>query len=256
MGNNNFPEEIQESDVLDVCAVDKLIAMSHAAEEAHALLTMVFLGPLTNLAHAINKDVSFLKKIHRIVIIGGCGNGRGNVHRTTEFNITADPEAASIAFNAFAQHNIICTIVSWELTLAHSIPWSLYNTYMNKEMASKSRLNNFLNEICAFSFGNTQKQISIPNADNNNNANHPPGERFSGAVICDMLAMAVALNPSELIKSSEQVNVEIELHGTLTRGQTVVDWGCFDGVNRVKNCDWIMEINDSYLYNMFERIFD
>jgi inosine-uridine nucleoside N-ribohydrolase len=48
----------------------------------------------------------------------------------------------------------------------------------------------------------------------------------------------------------------VEVAGTLTRGQTVVDWGCFDGVARKSNCNWILEIDNDVFAEMFADLYD
>jgi purine nucleosidase len=78
---------------------------------------------------------------------------------------------------------------------------------------------------------------------------------MQGAVVCDALAMAIALNPG-LIQHSQTVNVEVELNGTHTRGQTVVDWGCYDGVARVKNCEWVLRVSGAEFIEMFTSLYD
>lgn len=249
LGNTNFAEE--PSGVLDggPCdAVDRMLELIAEGERLDVPVTLITLGPLTNIAALLARDQSVPKRLERLVVIGGCGNARGNVHRTTEFNVTADPEAAAEVFNCLARTNSMCLLVSWELTLAYSIPWTVYNEEMSVENAAKSRLNHFLREICAFSFGKNEK-IGLPHFS-------LPGQHFGGAVICDLLAVAVALNPEGLIKSAQDVNVEVELVGSLTRGQTVVDWGCFDPVARPMNCKWITEIDLSVYLQMFRDIFD
>ena len=50
--------------------------------------------------------------------------------------------------------------------------------------------------------------------------------------------------------------MEVELDGKLTRGQTVVDWGCFDGVTRQPNCNWVLEVNSDVFRNMFIEVYD
>lgn len=249
LGNTNFPEEpsgILEDSPAD--AIDRILEVVSDAEKLGVPVALVTLGPLTNIAALLARDENIPMRLEKLVMIGGCGNARGNVHRTTEFNITADPEAAAEVFNSFARTNTLCLLVSWELTLAYSIPWTVYNEEMSVENATKSRLNNFLREICAFSFGKNEK-IGLPHFS-------LPGQHFGGAVICDVLAIAAALNPEGIIKAAQDVNVEVELVGSLTRGQTVVDWGCFDPVTRPLNCKWITEVDLNAYVQMFRDIFD
>lgn len=247
LGNNTFADE--ESGVLDGNnAANEIIKMSYESKHQGASMTLLMLGPLTNLASAIQIDDSFLLDVESLVIIGGCGNGHGNVGRTTEFNVNADCEAASIVFSWLADHNKLCTLVSWELTLATSIPWQIFDELNSEENMKTSRLNHFLSEISRFSYSFT-KRNPIPHFSD-------PGEHFNGAVICDALAMAVALNPDRVIVSSHDVNTEVELAGRITRGQTVVDWGCYDGIIRPKNCKWIMKIDDSVYQQMFRQIYN
>jgi inosine-uridine nucleoside N-ribohydrolase len=58
--------------------------------------------------------------IKRLVIMGGCANGRGNQTRSTEFNIGADPEAAAVVFKIEWQKSVV---VSLELVMKYPIPW-------------------------------------------------------------------------------------------------------------------------------------
>ena len=57
-------------------------------------LTLITLGPLTNVAMALEQDPAALANIREIVVMGGSGNGRGNVTPRAEFNFYADPYAA------------------------------------------------------------------------------------------------------------------------------------------------------------------
>lgn len=62
-------------------------------------LTVVAIGPLTNIADAVEQDVKFAKNIKELVIMGGAENG-GNMSPHAEFNFWCDPEAAKIVFAA------------------------------------------------------------------------------------------------------------------------------------------------------------
>ena len=67
-------------------------------------VTIIALGPLTNIAVAIRQESGFAKKVKRIVIMGGAiaflGDGGGNVTPNAEFNFWVDPEAARIVLRS------------------------------------------------------------------------------------------------------------------------------------------------------------
>jgi inosine-uridine nucleoside N-ribohydrolase len=58
-------------------------------------LTLIALGPLTNVALALEQDAGSLRQLERVVVMGGAVDVRGNVTATTEFNIHVDPAAAA-----------------------------------------------------------------------------------------------------------------------------------------------------------------
>ncbi|HTU72518.1 MAG TPA: nucleoside hydrolase [Trebonia sp.] len=62
-------------------------------------ITLIATGPLTNIALAVRKDPRLVRCVREFVIMGGSA-GRGNVTPAAEFNIWADPEAASVVFGA------------------------------------------------------------------------------------------------------------------------------------------------------------
>jgi purine nucleosidase len=248
LGNNNFPSQPSgiEDENLNHAAED-LIQLCHEAKEKNEKVTLIMLGPLTNLARAISIQDDIVTYLDELFIMGGCGNGHGNVRRTTEFNITADCEAASIVFNNLCQYQKLCTVISWELTLANTIPWLLFDQMNSEESDKTSSISSFLRGISQFSY-HPDKRIAIPHFS-------LPSEHFHGAVICDALAVAIALDPQNLIQSQALVHVDVELKGELTRGQTVVDWGCYDGVVRTKNCQWVMEAKSDLFVEMFQKMY-
>ena len=75
---------------------DLIIEMVHAHPHE---ITLIPVGPLTNIALAVSKDPSIAPLVHDIVIMGGSVSG-GNVNGAAEANIYNDPEAAQIVFNA------------------------------------------------------------------------------------------------------------------------------------------------------------
>jgi len=83
---NRLPENLH--------AVDYLIK---TVNENPNEITIVAIGPLTNIACAINKDPSFAKKVKKLIIMGG-STEKGNVTPYAEFNFYKDPHAAKIVF--------------------------------------------------------------------------------------------------------------------------------------------------------------
>ncbi|MBB3226113.1 purine nucleosidase [Luteibacter sp. Sphag1AF] len=172
-----------------------LIRMTH---EKPGELTLVALGPLTNLALAVRLDPSLPSRVKRLVIMGGAVTGHGNTGKIpAEFNIGFDPEAAHVVFEAFPMFDL----VDWEATVRHAFPDEVYESWS----AHGDERATFFHAI----FGTARLF----------NAEH---ER-AGFIAADALAMAVAVDPS-IVTRAETRHVAIELDGRLTRGATVVDW--------------------------------
>lgn len=70
-------------------------------------VSILALGPLTNIALAIKRDSSFAKKLKRLVILGGAFFSLGNVNPAAEANIYGDPEAADIVFTSGANIDVV-----------------------------------------------------------------------------------------------------------------------------------------------------
>ncbi|ONH96211.1 hypothetical protein PRUPE_7G113700 [Prunus persica] len=70
-------------------------------------VSILALGPLTNLALAIKRDSSFAKKVKRVVVLGGAFFALGNVNPAAEANIYGDPEAADVVFTSGANITVV-----------------------------------------------------------------------------------------------------------------------------------------------------
>ncbi|MGA7439203.1 MAG: nucleoside hydrolase [Luteibacter sp.] len=174
------------------------LALIRLTRERPGELTLVALGPLTNLALAVRLDPSFPLRVKRLVIMGGAVTGHGNTGKVpAEFNIGFDPEAAHVVFEAFEMFDL----VDWEATVRHAFPDDVYEGWIAKGDKRAA----FFHDV----FGTARKF----------NAEH---ER-TGFIAADALAMAVALDPA-MVTRAETRHVAIELDGRLTRGATVVDW--------------------------------
>ncbi len=203
------------------------VALVRLADAAPGELTLVALGPLTNVALACRLDPDFPRKIGRFVFMGGTIAAKGNTapHITAEFNIHCDPEAALIVLEAFP----LATMLSWETTLHHPLSWSQYDALIAQDTAAARFVADTTRETVAFL------------------RQHP---RVPGYLLPDPLAMAIALEP-DLIHAHEQHYVAVEVQGRQTRGQTVVDY--FGLLGRTPNVDVVTDVNVAGVYELFRR---
>jgi purine nucleosidase len=193
------------------------LALLRLTRERPGELTLVALGPLTNLALALRLDPSLPERVARLVVMGGAVTGQGNTGKVpAEFNIGFDPEAAHVVFEAFPQFDL----VDWEATLRHALD----DTEFDRWLAAGDRRARFFGQV----FGTAR-------------AFNAARER-QGVIAADALAMAVAIDPGMIVRS-EQRHVAIELDGRLTRGATVVDWT--GRLGRPANARIVLEVDQA-----------
>jgi purine nucleosidase len=203
------------------------VALVRLANEAPGELTLVALGPQTNIALACRLDPEFPRRIRQFVFMGGTIAAMGNARNVTaEFNVFADPEAAMIALNAFPQS----AMLSWETTLKHPFSWEAFDALA----AVQTGAGRFFAEI-------SQSVVSFLQQ----------LDARSGYLLPDPLAMAVALEP-EVVRRSEQHHVTVELQGAQTRGQTVVDY--FGRTGLPPNVTIVTDLDTNRVYAMFQRM--
>ena len=257
----DYPENFQDD--MFVSDEDVPSAIISLCQEAKSNpipveVILVTLGPLTNLAMTLQRIENVHELLNKVFIMGGSSNGRGNVTRTAEFNLYADPEAAELVFQAFSTYwpDEKVVVISWDLCLKYCIPWAVYDELIRRnDVDYKTNMTNigiFLRSICWLSF--VEKRVSN---DSNGDDNENGGKRGNGgAVICDMLAVAIALNYSSLVSSVEKCHIDVELQGKHTRGTTICDYGhCYDQVDRDRRIIWVSECDSTVLIHMFGLLF-
>ena len=154
-------------------------------------MTIVALGPLTNIATLIRAYPEVVSKIDEIVVMGGT-IGPGNVTPTAEFNIRQDPEAADIVFGS----GIPILLYIWDVFIKVAFVRSEIESFSNSSNDSVALAGNLLMSMLD-RFGRPETSIGD-----------------AGAVACILNANAI---------TAKQLPVAVELSGKYTRGQTVVD---------------------------------
>ncbi len=192
MGEQHYPPARRAAESTDAVA-----AMS-AAVRAHPGLTLVTLGPLTNVALALRSAPDLVTGIGRCVVMGGAACAVGNVTPAAEFNIWVDPEAAREVFGSA----LPIEMVGWELCRGQA---NLLPDEMNRIRALDTPLARFALDCNRTALRATFEQSRDP-----------------GLGLPDPVAMAVALEPAVCTRNSRHL-VAVETAGDLTRGMTVVD---------------------------------
>lgn len=203
------------------------MALIRLANQNPGELTLVALGPLTNIALACRLDATFPSKIKQFVFMGGATTAFGNARCvTSEYNVYSDPEAAHIVLTAFPES----IMLSWETTVQHPLSWEQYN----KLAAMPSAAARFFAQTNALMVDFLQ---SAPLA--------------RGFLLPDPLAMAAALDQSVILQS-EKYYVAVELNGQLTRGQTVVDF--LGLLGKTPNVQVISRVDMGCVFDMYRRM--
>lgn len=161
-------------------------------------LTLVTLGPLSNVAHALARDPSIAGSVGRCVVMGGNPCCEGNVTPAAEYNIWCDPEAARTVFRS----GMPIEMVGWQLCRGSAM----------LDHDDIARIRAIDTPLAHFSIDCNRVAMEA--------ARRQTGE--VGIALPDPIAMAVAIDPA-VVTGAELHHVEIECDSELTRGQTVVD---------------------------------
>jgi inosine-uridine nucleoside N-ribohydrolase len=171
---------------------DLIIQMIH--DNPHQI-TLLPIGPLTNIALALLKDPSIVPLVKEVIIMGGSISG-GNVNAAAEANIFNDPEAAQIVFQA-----------GWPLTMV-GLDVGDKTLYGRAQLDQLSQthgpLNDFAVQVFTFLLGLEAKYGS-----------------GGGTPMYDPLAIGEAIDSSILTKTA--MHVDVETRGDYTRGETVAN---------------------------------
>ena len=189
-------------------------------------LTLVAVGPFTNVALLAREHPDLLAKAREIVVMGGASTAGGNVTPAAEFNVYADPHAAAAVFEC-------------------GRPLTVHGLDVTHQVLAAPRHA----ERLARAGGEAARRLAP--------LLHPaagtPSRRFGAdrSAIHDPSTIAWLLDPS--LFRSETVPAAVETQGAHTFGETVVDWWGVTG--REPNARWVTRADgEAVLDLLIERI--
>ncbi len=205
-------------------AVDYIIEQLRA--HAPGTVTLCPIGPLTNIATALQKAPDIAERIAEIVLMGGAYFEVGNITPTAEFNIYVDPEAADIVFKSGVPIVVMPLDVTHKalVTRARNDAFRAIGTPVGTAVA---QMTDFFERFDKEKYGS------------------------DGAPLHDPCVTAYLIRPD--LFTGRHINVEIETQSALTLGMTVADW--WGVTERAPNALFIGDLDaDGFFSLLTERL--
>ncbi|WP_299027597.1 nucleoside hydrolase [uncultured Thermanaerothrix sp.] len=193
MGEMNYPEPKRNP-----ASLHGVLAIIETLRQFPGEITLVTLGPLTNLALALRLAPDIVSLVAHCYIMGGAAATLGNITPAAEYNIWVDPEAAKIVFHS----GLPITMVGWELCRGEA----------NLNDEDMAEIRDLKNPKADFVLDCNRQALR---------ANREWLHEL-GLPLPDPVAMTVALDPDVVTRASSHY-VTVEVASDLTRGMTVVD---------------------------------
>jgi purine nucleosidase len=189
-------------------------------------ITILCIGPVTNLALALLKEPTLRKKIKNVVSMAGTIHYPGNATPSSEYNVFCDPES----FDILLRSGIDLTIIPLDVT---------YQCLFTK--AHVARLDGAREDIRTFIDRSTAFYMEF----------HAEYQGIQGCAINDPLAAAILVKP-ELVTFRDYY-VDIELHGEFTTAKISADH--FNATGKAPNAKVAMEVDvDAFMDFFIERV--
>lgn len=209
-------------------SADAIRVLRETIHRFSGVITLVTLGPLTNIAVALRQDPSIAHAVSECVVMGGTGQGHGNITPVGEYNFWADPEAAKIVFES----GMPIKMVGWDISRTYAV-------FNPTDTAALRAIDTPLAHFCV-DIQRAVVQFALTTT------------RLEGFDLPDPIAMAIALEPS-VATQTQRCFVAIEAGSPLCRGQSVVDRLHVTG--REPNAEVVMEASRKrFLRVLFDAV--
>lgn len=159
-------------------------------------VTLVALGPLTNIARALHRDPELPSLVGRIVMMGGAVAGPGNITPAAEFNIYCDPSSARTVFRSRSTKTLIPLDVTNRIVLSYDL--------FNRLPDESTKVGRFLRKLLPPAFRGYRRQFGL-----------------EGIHVHDAITLMAACQPQ--LFTTQEMAGDVETMGELTAGATIFD---------------------------------
>ena len=160
-------------------------------------ITLVALGPLTNLAMAVRREPRIVDWVREVIIMGGAIRHQGNTTPLAEFNVYCDPHAAHIVYHSGMPITLVPLDVTYQVVLRPE--------HVQNLLALPSPVSRFIADSTRFYM-----------------EFHDAYQKIEGCVINDPLALALAFAP-DLVRT-QSLYVDVDISGGVCMGKTFADF--------------------------------
>jgi len=160
-------------------------------------ITLVAIGPLTNVALAIRQEPRIVSALKELIIMGGAIRHEGNTTALAEFNTYVDPHAAHIVFHAGIPTTLVPLDVTYQCVLT--------KLDVDRLLQIDSPLTHFVAEATRFYM-----------------EFHDEYQGVVGCVINDPLALALTFAPE--LCDYQELPVDVDISGGVSMGKTIADF--------------------------------
>jgi inosine-uridine nucleoside N-ribohydrolase len=186
-------------------------------------ITLVPLGPLTNIALAASLEPRIAQQVRQVVLMGGAATVGGNVSAVAESNIHNDPEAANIVFQAGWPVVMVGLDVTTKTIMS--------GAYMEDLRSANNRYTDFIYAI------------------SRHYANFYTERGVDGFHVHDSSALAYVIDPT--LFTTQPAFVDVEYHSPYHHGQTVADWRGRRG--QAPNTQVCIDVDSQRLLDLYRR---
>ena len=160
-------------------------------------MSLVCIGPLTNVAVALRKEPGIIRAVREVIIMGGAIRHQGNTSPLAEFNVFVDPHAAHMVYHSGMPITLVPLDVTYQCALTR---------------ANVERLQGIRSPIPRFIADSTRFYMEY----------HDEYQHIEGCIINDPLALALTFDPG--LCEYEEHAVDVDLSGGVSLGKTFADF--------------------------------